>query len=389
MTPVATIAWINLVRLFRDRTNIFFVVIFPIVLITVLGLSFGSGFGPRLGVAGGTGPHGAELVAALERSGRMEVTRLGSDAEARTAVEQGGLSGALLIPEGYDRALESFTPITLPYVGRNEPDALTLGAVVRSVITQVTMPARAAAYVRDGSFDDLVARIEAVSVPGVTVAATTTGPTTGPTTGSAAVSGSVTGFDTAAGSQLLLFVFLTSLTGAATLIETRRLGVSRRMYATPVSSGAIVLGEAAGRVGVALLQGLIIMLGSGLLFGVGWGDPLGAAALLLMFALVGGGAGTLLGAALRTEQQAVALGLLAGLGLAAVGGAMVPIEVFSATMRQVAHVTPHAWALDGFAELLRRDGTIADILPQLGVLAGYAAVLFALGAWRLRAALTR
>ncbi|MEV4082945.1 ABC transporter permease, partial [Nonomuraea fuscirosea] len=83
------------------------------------------------------------------------------------------------------------------------------------------------------------------------------------------------------------------------------------------------------------------------------------------------------------------LGLLLGLGLGAIGGAMVPLDLLPATMRQVAHLTPHAWAMDGFAELLGRNGTIAAILPQLGVLAGYAAALFALGTWRLRAALTR
>lgn len=68
---------------------------------------------------------------------------------------------------------------------------------------------------------------------------------------------------------------------------------------------------------------------------------------------------------------------------------MVPLDLLPGTMRQVAHLTPHAWAMDGFAELLGRGGTIATVLPQLGVLAGYAAALFALGAWRLRVALTR
>ncbi|MGW2153464.1 ABC transporter permease [Nonomuraea sp. NPDC001699] len=146
----------------------------------------------------------------------------------------------------------------------------------------------------------------------------------------------MSGFDVAATSQLLLFVFLTSLTGASALIETRRLGVSRRMYAAPVGSRAMLLGAVA-----------------------------------------------------RTSQQAVSVGVLAGMGLAAIGGAMVPLDQFTGPMRQIAHLTPHAWALDGFAELLRRDGTVADVLPQLGVLALFAAALLALGSWRLRAALTR
>jgi ABC-2 type transport system permease protein len=375
------IAWINLVRLFRDRTNIFFVIIFPIVLILVFGLSFGGGWSPRLGVSGGDGPQAAKLVSALKRAGTVEVVPVGGEAEARDAVERGSLTAALLIPPGYDRALESFTPVKLPYVTRNDSRALELGATVRSVVSRTTMPARAAAYARNGSFADLVAKAERVTAPGIKVETVTTG--------TAAIPASVTSFDIAGVSQLLLFVFLTSLTGASALIETRRLGVSRRMYATPTSAGAILLGEAAGRVAVALAQGVIIMLGSGLLFGVRWGDPLGAVALLVVFSLVGGGAGMLLGSVMRTEQQAVSIGLLAALGLAAIGGAMLPLDLFSDTMRRVAHITPHAWALDGFAELLRRSGTVLDILPQLGVLALFAAAFFALGSWRLRAALTR
>ncbi|MEZ7127135.1 ABC transporter permease [Nonomuraea sp. AD125B] len=378
------IAWANLVRLFRDRTNVFFVVIFPIVLIMVLGLSFGSGFRPPLGVVNADGgPRAAELVRALEAAGHR-VVPVSGDAEARDAVERGRLAGALIVPAGYDRALRSYTPVTLAFIGRDEPAARRLGAALNAVVTRVTMPARAAAYARSaglpGGFDELVARAEAAPAPGVTVAVSAAG---------AAGPSPPGGYEVAATSQLLLFMFLTSLNAAPAVIETRRLGISRRMYAAPVPVGVILLGEAAGRVGVALLQGLVIMAGSALLFGVRWGDPAGAALLLVAFALVSGGAAMLLGAAARTEQQAGALGLLLGLGLAAIGGAMAPLEFFPAPMRLLAHVTPHAWALDGFAGLLHGDAGLAGVLPQLGVLTGYAAALLALGAWRLRAALSR
>ena len=72
-----------------------------------------------------------------------------------------------------------------------------------------------------------------------------------------------------------------------------------------------------------------------------------------------------------------------GLGLA-LGGCMLPIELFSPTLQTVAHFTPHAWGLDAFAELVRNNGTIVDILPELGVLLGFAAVLLTLATWRLR-----
>ena len=143
-----------------------------------------------------------------------------------------------------------------------------------------------------------------------------------------------------------------------------------------------------GRFGVALVQGVYIMVGTLLVFGVNWGDPLGAIAVLVLFALVGSGAAMLSGALFRNEQQAAGLGVLLGLGLAAVGGCMVPVEIFPGAMKTIAQFTPHYWAVDAFADLVRRNGNIVDILPQLGVLAAFAVVFMALATWRLQRVLT-
>jgi ABC-2 type transport system permease protein len=86
---------------------------------------------------------------------------------------------------------------------------------------------------------------------------------------------------------------------------------------------------------------------------------------------------------------AAGAGVTIALAIAALGGAMLPIEFFGDTLRIVAHATPHAWALDAFAQVLRRDGGIGDILPELGVLALFAIALLALASWRMRVAITR
>jgi ABC-2 type transport system permease protein len=95
----------------------------------------------------------------------------------------------------------------------------------------------------------------------------------------------------------------------------------------------------------------------------------------------------LFGTLFRNDQQAAGVGVVTGLGLAALGGCMVPIELFPPAMETVARFTPHAWALDAFAELQRRDGTLVDILPQLGVILAFAALLIGLATWRMRATL--
>jgi ABC-2 type transport system permease protein len=57
-------------------------------------------------------------------------------------------------------------------------------------------------------------------------------------------------------------------------------------------------------------------------------------------------------------------------------------------MRRVAHIIPQAWGNDAFARLVGHGASIAAILPQLGVLAAYAALLLSLPTWRLRRVLS-
>jgi linearmycin/streptolysin S transport system permease protein len=53
-------------------------------------------------------------------------------------------------------------------------------------------------------------------------------------------------------------------------------------------------------------------------------------------------------------------------------------------MKNVAHITPHAWAYDAFTQLVAHGATIGDIGRQLAVLAAFAIGLLALATWRLR-----
>ena len=195
-------------------------------------------------------------------------------------------------------------------------------------------------------------------------------------------------FDLGASSQLVLFMFLTGLTGSAAMIQSRTLGVSTRMLSTPTKTSTIILGEALGRYAVVLVQGIYIMVLTLVVFQVEWGDPVGAIAILLTFGAVAAGTAMLMGTLFRNDQQAGGVGVIAGLGLAALGGCMIPLEIFPDTMRTIAHLTPHAWAIDGFAELVRREGTLADVVLEIAVIAAFALAIFAISAWRYRKVLT-
>lgn len=380
---VIWIAAANLRRMFRVRTNIFFVFIFPLVLILVLGATFGGSSSPRLGVmAQGSGSLGTALVQQLEKTPELRVVSVSDEAALLTQVERGNLAAGLVIPPGYDASIRAGHPVALRYMARPDQSSQQLGETVRGAVSKQAAllgAARFAVAERSApSFDAGLAGAARTSpsVPSVSVTQTTAG--------TAVFSRRLGQFDEGAWTELLLFLFLIALTGSVALIETRRLGLSRRMLATPTRPGTVIAGETLGRVLIGIIQAAVIILGSALLFGVRWGQPIGVAAVVILFSLVGSGAGILLGTLFRNEQQAAGISLLLGLGLGALGGCMVPLEVFSTTMKRVAHITPQAWGNDAFAKLVGHGASITGILPQLGVLAAFAVVLLTLASWRLR-----
>jgi len=387
---ILTVGWANTLRLFRQRSNIFFVFVFPLLIILLLGVMFGGGFDARVAVAveGEEGPLATALVDALDALDDVSVERFASSEAATDAVQRGGVTAGVLLPAGFDAALLGGQAVEVGFLTRpGDQNGMLALQAVQEVVAAAGTPIRAARFAAGqgaASFETAlpVARLVASAEPSLSVTYATAGESMFEDFENLGT------FDMGAGSQLVLFMFLTSLAGAADLILTRRLGVARRMLSTPTSTGVILMGEAAGRFGVAMVQGVYIMVGTLLIFGVNWGDPLGAAAVVILFALVGSGAAMLSGSIFQNEQQAGGLGVLLGIGLAAIGGAMVPIELFPDTMQTIARFTPHAWAIDAFAELVRRDGGLLDILPQLGVLAAFAAFFLVLATWRLHRVLT-
>ena len=87
--------------------GLFFLFVFPIILILLLGVTFGSGFTPRVGVIStSSGELGAELVTSL-RGEDIEVERFLDQESLTGAIERGEVDAGVTIPEGYDEQLRS------------------------------------------------------------------------------------------------------------------------------------------------------------------------------------------------------------------------------------------------------------------------------------------
>jgi ABC-2 type transport system permease protein len=382
------IARVNLLRLVRERSNLFFVFLLPLIIIIALGAAFGGTGVSRLGVvSAGAGPLGDELVAILEAGEiEIEVRERETLEQLQSGVEDGGLEFGLLIPPGYDESIRAGEPVEIMLVSKPESIFAALGQGIETAVAQQSARIRAATVAAEYAGVDFDTALEQAAatqanLEGISVDEEVLGDALFPNIGNP--------FALGAQSQTVLFMFLTSMTAAAQLVLTRQLGVSRRMLASPTPVRAILLGELIGRFAIAMLQGLFIVVVSALLFDVSWGNLAGASAVIIVFALVGTGAAMVVGVLARNPDQASSVGVALGMILAALGGAMVPSELFEEPIATISQLTPHFWAIDAFRELVFFEAGLGDILTQLGVLLIFAVVLVGIGTVGLRRSLTR
>jgi len=194
------------------------------------------------------------------------------------------------------------------------------------------------------------------------------------------------GFAQAVPGTMVMFALLVMLTSSAVLLVIeRREGLLRRMAATPITRGTLVLGKWIGRMMIGLVQIAFAMLAGTLLFRMNWGTELPAIGLLMVvYAGFNASLGLLLGAVARTQAQAVAIGVLSANVLAALGGCWWPIEITPPWMQALAHVLPTGIAMDALHQLVSFGAPGAAALPHVAVLAVAGAVIGLLAARHFR-----
>jgi len=193
----------------------------------------------------------------------------------------------------------------------------------------------------------------------------------------------------------LLAMFFLAIPLSVTFIQERTQGSLLRLQSMPVPAWVLFGGKILPYVIINQVQ-LFLILG----FGV-WGLPLlggdrldlghapGAIVLLgfsASFAAIG--FALLIATVARTAEQATTLSATTVLVLAAIGGILVPKLVMPPAMQQLAQLSPFSWGLEGFLDVLIRQGGVHEVLPECGQLLAFAAVCFTLAIlryqWRLR-----
>lgn len=180
-----------------------------------------------------------------------------------------------------------------------------------------------------------------------------------------------------------IFWIVSLLTGS--VLQEKQSGTFRRIMVAPIHRATLLAGKLLPYYLINLIQVVIMLGGSSLLFGMSLGySPAGLVVVSLAAAATATGLGVLIASQVRTPSQASGLTVLLLLTFSALGGCFVPRFLMPAWLKTLGLITPHAWALDAYQDLLVRGYGLIEVLPKVGALAGFALVFFGIGVWRFR-----
>ena len=315
-------------------------------------------------------------------------------------VEGQNTSGFIIIPAGFEAAIEQNTPITIEYVTQSGT-AGAFGDPVQAALDPAVQQLNSALTATDVAFDvidNLVVIGREVNVIQNEEQRTTTldslrqNATTilnsdpiqiryelteeGEQEG---VSGITEGFGQSVPGQGATFVMFTVFGGIAILLAERRQWTLQRLVVMPLTRAEILGGKILTYFTLGIIQFAVIFL-VGIFVGVDFGNSmLGVILLMISFVLATTALAIALATFLKTEGQVNGITQLLAFTLAPLGGAWWPIEIVPQWMQTLGHISPVAWMMDGFRDLIYRNGVLMDVLPEVSILLLYALVFFVIG----------
>ena len=366
----------------RDPRSLALLFVAPLAIIALLGWVLGSqgAMAARVAVVNdSTGPGAGAVVTRLESAleGQAGITidrSVANDSTARQMLKDKKLDLVVVLPADFSLQSRKIDLLTLGINPSGEYAALP--AVQKALLSAVADSSAGAAL---------------------------------PTIGRATVYGSpnATQLDSLApvvvGFFAYFFVFI--LTGISFLRE-RIGGTLERLLATPVSRAEIVLGYSLGFGFFATLQVALVLafvlgrldiqaLGPVPAFAIGLGvhtagNPLISYLLVLVLGLRAVSLGILISTFARTELQILQFIPIVIVPQGLLSGFFWPIEGLPNLLQPVARILPVTYAIDGLRQVMiaGADLTSPQVLLDLGVLVGIAAVFVVLAAATIRREVT-
>ncbi len=406
---ILSIGWKDILIFVRDRGALITSFLLPLLFIVVFSYAF-SGIGaedkvitlPVVDLDGGEVAR--DLIARINSTAGVE-TKQDGEKDVIAQVEGEQIEYALIIPAGFSEGVAAGEPVTLRLISAPNADPQnveTMRTVVDGVAKDLSLQTQLLAGFRqmgqmmqasegEGVFTSDLAVAQAQSQferartePLVSIDPKEPDAITQEREEFSAVGLTVPG-------ATILFVFLMASTTAMSLYSEKKTGTFRRLLAAPLAKAELLGGKMLPGFVIILVQIVVIFGASVLLLPVVGldrlylgNDILALVLLSLLVALCSSSLGLLIASIARTEAQISGISVVAMWIMGAVSGAFVPTFFLGDFLGTVGKITPQYWAVSAYTALFVRGQTLANLGPELAILAGFTVLFFAIGLWRFK-----
>jgi ABC-2 type transport system permease protein len=391
MIRIFDIAFKDLTQILRDRKTFMFLLLMPILFTIFFALAFsGSGKGPgdnRLPVGYLDLDHGTYSQSLKDMLSGSTVIRLDEDAtRSETNLDQlvadGKLAAALIVPAGYSQSVQNGMPFKLTFIA--DQSNLSVSTIESEVIAAVSR---------------LMSAIHIAQIVGKTTLAFTPAfeqalaawqnpPVQVVSTSSAAINvkdAQVLSATHTSPGMMLQFAIAGLITAATVIVNERKTRSLQRMLTTATSRVHILLGHYLAIFTLIFGQFVLLITFGQLFLRVNYlRIPLGTLLVALAAAACISAMGLLIGVFAKSEEQTVIFVMIPMFVLSGLGGAWMPLEFTGAAFQSIGHISPVAWAMDGFKNIVARGLAFNSVLLPVAALAGYTLFFFILAAWRFQ-----
>lgn len=354
LLPIVVFAKIDIRRLFRDKVAIFFVFFFPLIFLIIFGSIFRGGDDVSFKV-GLINQSQTEFAKDFEKQLRENKVfdidpEVVSQETAREKMNRGQLSATIILPEEFGKQSDRPYPAgqaQVLYDQNSQQAGQTLASIMQSIFTDIN--------------DKLVPHDEPFSVKAESTA----------TKG-------LTQFDYTF-SGILGFTLLSLGIFGPTQVFPRlkQKGVLRRYHMTTLKVWQYFVANVISNAFVGLLAVSIMFTAALVFFDL---NMRGSYLILGLIAILGTimlfGIGLALGGWAKNENQAAPLAQLVTLPMMFLSGVFFPTFLMPELLQKITQFIPLTAVVDATRLTITENASLVDLAPQLGIIAGWTVVIY-------------
>jgi ABC-2 type transport system permease protein len=404
---IIDLAFKDLLQILRDWKAAFFLIVMPIGFTLLFGFIFNSQSSGvvkdlRLKVAvldQDQGLFGALLWDLLVLSETVQPIIFEDDqtlAKLKTQMNDGELAAVLIVPQGYTSSVLAGEKSQLELIINTETGAgMTAQWAVQRAVNRLYSAEDAAQFSTEmrsaiEPFADQVAKesyfldsvCEAVRAwndpPVYLVTSTAAQEMSGQTD-------PVNAFTHSSPGMMVQFAIAGLIGAAEILVLERKSGALHRLLTTPVRRYQVLLGHFLAMVVMIFTQFMILIVFAQVFLDVPYfSAPFATFLVAFSTATCTAAMGLLISTFAKTAEQVVVFSLIPMFILSGLGGAWVPLEFTGETFQKVAYLTPMAWSMTGFKNIIERNQGLESVLLPVAVILAFSILIFLIATWRFK-----